>query len=105
MRLPIIREFNKKNVGNLPCQHFTFKQAVGARKKARKHGYIKGFRKYKPAILRGFRKYKPAIPSLSLACQTAIASNIYSSDLSRLVDVAIVQAETRYELEFAGFAP
>jgi hypothetical protein len=83
----------KRRIGGVTPPYSTLQQFIFSRKKARRTRYLRRFKRFKPVIL-----------SLSPACLSAIASNIYSSELSRLVDLAIVQAETRYELEFAGFA-
>lgn len=92
MRITIIDQFNK-NVDYKPCPYSTLQRRIFSRNKARRTRYI-----------RRLKRFKLIIPPLPPACLSAIASNIYSSELSRLVDLAIVQAETRYELEFAGFA-
>ena len=73
--------------------HLTVKQQTFSTNKARRTRHIKRF-----------KLFKPVIPHLPPECERAIASNTFSPELSRLVDVAIVQAEARYALEFVGVA-
>jgi hypothetical protein len=82
-----------KNLGWALSSYSILPQRIFSIIKARKTVYIKQSKQFRPVIL-----------SLSPACQQAIASDTYSAELSRLIDVAIAQAETPYELEFAGLA-
>ena len=92
MRLTRIVQLHKKlGWGISPYSILPWR--IFSRYKARRTGYV-----------RQFKLFKPVIPHLPPECERAIASNIYSPEISRLVDVAIVQAEARYALEFVGVA-
>jgi len=83
----------KRRIGGVTPPYSTLQQFIFSRKKARRTRYLRRFKRFKPVIL-----------SLSPACLSAIASDTYSAELSRLIDVVIVQAEARYALEFVGVA-
>lgn len=92
MRITTIVQSNK-NLGRALSPYSILPLRIFSRNEARKTAYIRQSRRFKPVIL-----------YLSPECQQAIALNIFSTELSCLVDVAIVQAEARYALEFMGVA-